>query len=77
MSYFIEFVDPDRPVDLPSDLLRPTYLRLVCDGDHGLLKPPEIRIDGQFDEREAAARALGWRWRVGDTCIVLCPECAQ
>jgi hypothetical protein len=74
MSYFI---DSDRPADLPIGVRYPTHTILVCDGDHGLLPRPSQRFDGKLDEREAAARALGWRWRFGATCIVLCPECAQ
>ncbi len=68
----------DRPADLPIGQPWPTYCILTCDsGQEHLFGPPEVRIEGRFDERERKIRELGWRLRVGDQCLCICPECAK
>ncbi len=75
MSYS---VGSDRPADLPIGQKWPTYAIFTCDsGQHHLFGPPELRLEGPFDERERQARALGWKWTNGERCLVLCPECAR
>jgi hypothetical protein len=74
-----------KPGPIPRELL----LKLVCDGDHGLLANRFDIFEGApFPEMMTAAKAMGWKEtyvtavkatglgpKVSLTRLFLCPEC--